>query len=281
MADLAAIQATLGGFDFSNCQRNEFMAAKGLSYGKVTHSGTTICGCVVPGAVCLAADTRSTAGSVVADKNCQKIHKLAANMYCCGAGTAADLEHTTDTLATDIELHRLATNRQPRVCMAVRRLSDKLFKHQGHIGCALVLGGYDIDGPHLYQIYPHGSTDSLPFTTMGSGSLAAMSVMESRFRDGMSVEEGKQLVVDAILAGIFNDLGSGSNVDVCIITADGAEMLRNYVKPNERIRIPAPVSFPVGTTPILQEDFRKFVTVTDGDGEISELGAGLAQVSVH
>jgi 20S proteasome subunit beta 2 len=281
MADLAAISAALGGFDFQNCQRNEFLASKGLSFGKVTHSGTTICGCVVPGAVCLAADTRSTAGAVVADKNCQKIHKLAANMYCCGAGTAADLEHTTDTLATDIELHRLSTNRQPRVCMAVRRLSDKLFKYQGNVGCALVLGGVDIDGPHLYQIYPHGSTDSLPFTTMGSGSLAARSVMESRFRDGMSIEEGKQLVVDAILAGIFNDLGSGSNVDVCIITQDGAEMLRNYVKPNERIRIPAPVSFPKGTTPILQEDFRKFVTVTDGDGDgLSELGAGLAQVSV-
>jgi 20S proteasome subunit beta 2 len=281
MADLAAINETLGGFDFQNCQRNEFLAAKGLSFGKVTYSGTTICGCVVPGAVCLAADTRSTAGAVVADKNCQKIHKLAANMYCCGAGTAADLEHTTDTLATDIELHRLATNRQPRVVMAVKRLSDKLFKYQGNIGCALVLGGYDVDGPHLYQIYPHGSTDSLPFTTMGSGSLAAMSVMESRFRDGMSIEEGKQLVVDSILAGIFNDLGSGSNVDVCIITKDGAEMLRNYVKPNERIRIPAPITFPIGTTPILQEDFRKFVSVTDADGDgISELGAGLAQVSV-
>jgi 20S proteasome subunit beta 2 len=279
MADLAAIQANLGGFDFQNVQRNGFLAAKGLSFGKVTYSGTTICGCVVPGAVCLAADTRSTAGAVVADKNCQKIHKLAANMYCCGAGTAADLEHTTDTLATDIELHRLATNRQPRVCMAVRRLSDKLFKYQGNVGCALVLGGYDVDGPHLYQIYPHGSTDSLPFTTMGSGSLAAMSVMESRFRDGMSIEEGKQLVVDAILAGIFNDLGSGSNVDVCIITQDGAEMLRNYVKPNERIRIPAPVSFPKGTTPILEETFRKFVTITDGD-DVSELGAGLSQVRV-
>ena len=114
---------------------------------------------------------------------------------------------------------------------------------------------------------------------MGSGSLAAMSVMESRFRDGMSIEEGKQLVVDAILAGIFNDLGSGSNVDVCIITQDGAEMLRNYVKPNERIRIPAPVSFPKGTTPISEENFRKFVTITDGD-DVSELGAGLSQVRV-
>ena len=42
MADLAAIQATLGGFDFQNCQRNGFLAAKGLSFGKVTYSGAPL-----------------------------------------------------------------------------------------------------------------------------------------------------------------------------------------------------------------------------------------------
>jgi len=39
----------------------------------------------------LAADTRATAGSMVADKNCEKLHKLAPNIYCAGAGTAAGL----------------------------------------------------------------------------------------------------------------------------------------------------------------------------------------------
>ena len=31
-------------------------------------------------------------------------------------------------------------------------------------------------------------------------------------------EEGIKLVCEAICSGIFNDLGSGSNVDVCVIT---------------------------------------------------------------
>ena len=38
------------------------------------------------------ADTRSTNGETVADKNCEKIHYIAPNIYCCGAGTAADTE---------------------------------------------------------------------------------------------------------------------------------------------------------------------------------------------
>lgn len=43
----------------------------------------------------LGADTRSTSDTVVADKNCEKIHYIAKNIYCCGAGTAADTEQTT------------------------------------------------------------------------------------------------------------------------------------------------------------------------------------------
>ena len=57
-------------------------------------------------------------------------------------------------------------------------LKRHLFKYQGHVSAALVLGGVDVTGPHLYTIYPHGSTDKLPYVTMGSGSLAAMSVFE-------------------------------------------------------------------------------------------------------
>ena len=40
-------------------------------------------------------------------------------------------------------------------------------RYQGHISAALVLGGVDVTGPRLYSIYPHGSTDSLPYVTMG------------------------------------------------------------------------------------------------------------------
>lgn len=39
---------------------------------------------------------------------------------------------------------------------------------------------------------------------------------------GSQREEGMEIVSAAICAGIFNDLGSGSNVDLCIITKASA-----------------------------------------------------------
>lgn len=50
---------------------------------------------IAKGGVCLGADTRATEGPIVADKNCEKIHYIAPNIYCCGAGTSADTENTT------------------------------------------------------------------------------------------------------------------------------------------------------------------------------------------
>jgi 20S proteasome subunit beta 2 len=35
-------------------------------------------------------------------------------------------------------------------------------------------------------------------------------------------------VCKSIESGIYNDLGSGSNVDLCVITKDGTEYLRGY-----------------------------------------------------
>lgn len=121
-------------------------------------------------------------------------------------------------------------------------LKQMLFRYQGQVGAALVLGGCDPTGAHLFTVAPHGSTvslscflylhiltllqDKLPYVSMGSGSLAAMAVLESTWKPKMTVrpstsamvinltvmlqrEQAIEVVANAISAGIFNDLGSG------------------------------------------------------------------------
>ena len=80
----------------------------------------------------------------------------------------------------------MATGKQPRVVTACTMLKRMLFRYQGYVSAALVLGGVDCKGPHLYTVYPHGSTDSLPYVTMGSGSLNAMAVFESEYKSKMT-----------------------------------------------------------------------------------------------
>lgn len=130
-------------------------------------------------------------------------------------------------------------------------------RYQGHVGAALILGGVDCNGPALYQVYPHGSTDFLPYVTMGSGSVNAMAIFESEYKDGLTQDEAMKLVHKAVLAGIFNDLGSGSNVDLCVITKEGHTLHRGYDQPNpRRFRFPGGFTYSKGTTPTLSTSFK-------------------------
>uniref|UniRef100_A0A0D6R8E9 Proteasome subunit beta n=1 Tax=Araucaria cunninghamii TaxID=56994 RepID=A0A0D6R8E9_ARACU len=258
-----------GGFSFDLCKRNEMLIKKGVELPKFRKTGTTIVGLVFQDGVILGADTRATEGPIVCDKNCEKIHYIAPNIYCCGAGTAADTEAVTDMVSSQLELHRYATGRESRVVSALTVLKSHLFGYQGYVSAALVLGGVDVSGPHLHTIYPHGSTDTLPFATMGSGSLAAMAMFESRYKEGMTREEGINLVCEAICSGIFNDLGSGSNVDVCVITKGNTEYLRNHRLPNPRTYVSARgYTFAKGHTEVLSTKIiplREQVQVIEGE----------------
>jgi len=140
----------------------------------------------------------------------------------------------TLTTSAELDLHQLNTGRQVPVVCASMLLRRTLFRYQGHIGAALVMGGVDRTGPQIYCIYPCGSNDKIPYAAMGSGTLAAMSVLEHGWRPDLDRDQGKQLVREAISAGVFNDLGSGSNIDLCVITKKGAEYLRTDTIASEK-----------------------------------------------
>jgi 20S proteasome subunit beta 2 len=140
-----------GGFDFTNYERNQFLEKKGVK-ANMTKTGTTIVGVVYKDGVILGADTRATEDTIVADPDCLKIHYLAQNIYCCGAGTAADTEFVTAMMSSELELHRLNTKQESRVAHVEARLTSHLFRYQGHIGAALIVGGVDINGPQLVII---------------------------------------------------------------------------------------------------------------------------------
>lgn len=90
--------------------------------------------------------------------------------------------------------------------------------------------------------------DGIPFGTMGSGSVCAMSVLEAGFKDDMTKEEAMKLVADAIKAGISNDNASGSNVDLVVITKDGADFFRPYeLLDTKKFTMKKPIYFPKGS----------------------------------
>ncbi|KAM3595805.1 uncharacterized protein V6R79_003102 [Siganus canaliculatus] len=255
MALSNVLQSPAPGFNFDNAARNTALEGlfDGVGTPKPLKTGTTIAGVVFKDGVVLGADTRATSSEVVADKMCAKIHYIAPNIYCCGAGTAADTEKTTDLLSSNLTIFSLNSGRNPRVIMAVNILQDMLYRYRGNIGANLILGGVDCTGNHLYTVDPFGSVDQVPYLSMGSGDLAALGILEDGFKPGLEVEEAKELVRAAIHAGIMSDLGSGNNIDITVITRQGVDYIRPYkeseYKDNRKIKY----KFRPGTTPVLTE----------------------------
>lgn len=165
----------------------------------------------------------------------------------------------------ELELHRFNTHSENRVQMAAGRLKDHVFRYGGQIGAHCIVGGVDVKGPQLIEVSADGNSRAGPYLTMGSGSLAAMGIMETGYGESMTQEQAQELVVKAIEAGVYHDLGSGSNVDVCIIKKGKVEYKRNFKTDNSK-----KFSKPDGYTYradrcVVLEEYRHKIQVTTGE----------------
>jgi len=110
----------------------------------------------------------------------------------------------------------------------------------------VIVGGVDILGPSLYHITRDGAQRTT-YCALGSGSIDAISTLETMrhhwgpplslsFRDdsfcleqtveNIYVDDAINAVRMAVRAGIINDLGSGSDVDICVIQKTGIRRWR-------------------------------------------------------
>jgi len=183
----------------------------------IKKTGTTIAGIVYKEGLILAADTRATNSGITCDKNCCKIHFLSSNICCCGAGTSADIQFLTKSVSNQLIYQKLLFGRQTDLGTTSSYFKRVLFEAKGVLSCAIILGGKDLDGTHLYTIHSQGATYNHPFCSMGSGSVAAIAVLERFFKTNMQLLDAIIVIKEAILAGVYNDLGSGGNLDIAII----------------------------------------------------------------
>ena len=167
-------------------------------------------------------------------------------------------------ISRELELIRLNTHCETRIQTCVAKLDALTFKYQGHLGTHLIIGGVDIKGPQLIQVSNNGYSFYYPYQVMGSGGLAATAIMEAQYKEDMTEEEAKQVCMNAIEAGIYNDEGSGSNVDICVIKKNKATVYRNIKSDNHKVYSkPGGYKFAADRVEVLKE-YKHKIEVSDG-----------------
>jgi len=184
--------------------------------------GATTVGIVCKDGVILAAERRVTYGYFVMSKSGKKVFKIAEKIGAACAGIVADMQILTREVGAYLNLYTYEREQSVMVHTAAKLMGSMLFERRyfPYITQTIV-GGIDEGGARLFVLDPLGSVIEDKFTAVGSGSEIAMGLLETEFKEGMSIEEGKGLERKAVKAASARDIGSGEGLDMLVITNTG------------------------------------------------------------
>lgn len=194
-------------------------------------SGTTTVGIVCKDGVILAAERKATMGYLVASKEDLKIVEIMPHIAITQAGMVGDIQALTRYLIAESKLYELRTRKRIPVKAAATLLANILYGGRWSFFpymVQLILAGYDEIGSNLFILHPDGSIlEEKKFFSTGSGSPMAFGVLETLYKDGLSIDECKKLAVRAVRAAVERDIASGGKgIDVAVIDKNGFKLLK-------------------------------------------------------
>lgn len=192
--------------------------------------GTTTVGIVCKDGIVLAADKRATMGySFIADKRVDKIYQITDNMAITMAGTVSDAQLITKLIKAELNLRRIRIEKESSVKETANLLGTIVYQNIRKFSPILgitgfLLGGKDNTGFHLYELAPDGSVMEYDeYMADGSGMISALSILDTLYKKGISIEEGIKLATRCINAALQRDTATGEGIDVYTITKDGVK----------------------------------------------------------
>ena len=188
---------------------------------KTLKTGTTTVGVVTKDGVVMGADMRATMGHLIAHKRTQKLFRVDDHIAMTIAGGVGDAQVLVRWLQAEVDLYKLRRGTEISVKSAATLMSNIL--HQNKFTpfyVQLLVGGVDAEGSHIFSLDPAGGSIPDKFVTTGSGSVFVYGVLEDRFKDDMSLDEGVDLAVRGISAAMKRDSASGDGMMICTITRD-------------------------------------------------------------
>ena len=183
--------------------------------------GATTAGVVFDEGVVLAADRRIPNPKLAEPASLEKIHEIDEHVACATAGLVADARVLVDFARLTAQINRVTYAEPMTVELLVRKICD--YKQQytqfGGVrpfGTALIVGGYDDSGIHLFETEPSGSLTSFKATSTGGNKGPVMELLEQKYEPGMNADAAILLAIEGIRQSLEDPL-TLAQVEVCII----------------------------------------------------------------
>lgn len=184
--------------------------------------GATTLGIVFSEGVLLASEKRITYGYFVTSKAGKKVFKIAEHIGAACAGLVSDMQTLVREVEAYANLFSLDTGRRISVRSAAKVMSNLLFgRRYFPLITQTIVGGVDEEGASIYVLDVLGSVLPDKYAAVGTGAEIATGVLEENYRDGMSLEEAKEMVLRAMKSALSRDAMSGNGVDFLTLTKEG------------------------------------------------------------
>jgi len=214
------------------------LTAVGRAGQELPH-GTTIVAAVCAGGVVMAGDRRVTAGSMIAQRDFEKVFR-SDEFSCVGiAGVAGLAVEMVRLFRVELEHYEKLEGRSLSLEGKVNRLAGLV---KSNLGIAMqglvavpILAGYDEEagcGRIFSYTADGGRYEEQRFASIGSGSVFARGALKKLYRDDMPVEDVVLACMQALYDAADDDSATGGpDVSrrifpvVATVTADGFERL--------------------------------------------------------
>lgn len=186
--------------------------------------GATTIGIICKDGAILSSEKRVSYGYMVMSKSGKKTFTITNYIGAACAGLIADMQILIRQVAAYAKLYELDHNRQISVKSAAKAMSTILFQTRYFPYLTqTIVGGVDDEGVSIYVLDPLGSLIPDKYAAVGSGAEIAIGVLETSYKDGLSLKEGKDLVVRAMKSALARDAASGNGIDLLIISKEGTK----------------------------------------------------------
>ena len=192
-------------------------------------TGTTTVGIVCKDGIVLATDKRATAGSLIVNKEVDKIATVTDKMALTISGSVSDIQLLVKIIRAEMKIKELRTYREVTTKEVANFISGMVYDsiRQYVPGVAhFILAGTDNKGCSLYDIFPDGSLAKYEeYVCSGSGSIFSYGILDAIYKKNLGLKEGIALAVQAVNAGMKRDTGSGNGINIMTLTKSGCERL--------------------------------------------------------
>ena len=165
--------------------------------------GTTTVGVKFKDGIALIVDKRITSHLIEPD-SIEKIFKIDDHIGCATSGLVADARALVERARIEAQINRLTYEEPIQVKTLARKICDfkQTYTQYGGVrpfGTALLIGGVDETGAHLFATDPSGAMMEYKATAEGEGREAAIDYFEKNYKENMKRDEAIELGLKALI----------------------------------------------------------------------------------